>query len=276
MRARRRLITTADDFGLTESVNQAVELAAREGILTSASLMVGAPAFADAVERARRTPSLHVGLHLVVIEGPSVLAPLDIPDLVGADGWFPNDQLRMGVAYYVRPAVRRQLRRELRAQFEAFARTGLALDHANAHKHMHLHPTVGRMMIEIGREFGLQAIRVPAEPPVAGQSLGNRVLRWWCGVLRAQARRAGMVTNDWVMGLSDTGHMTAARVGELLSEVPEGLTEMYFHPATQRDLVLRRLMPAYEHEAEYAALLGTRVPHDISLTNFSAVAAAQA
>jgi hopanoid biosynthesis associated protein HpnK len=269
MAALKKLIVTADDFGLAQGVNEAVELAANEGILTGASLMVGAPAFEDAVARARRTPNLHVGLHLVVIEGPSVLSRDVIPDLVGSDGWFPNDQVRMGVDYFFRPRVRRQLAREIRAQFEKFASTGLPLDHANAHKHMHLHPTVGRMMISIGREFGLRAIRIPAEPSVPGQGLGNRALRWWCRVLRAQAQAAGMRTNDWVMGLSDTGHMTPARVSELLARLPEGLTEMYFHPAIRRDATLERLMPEYEHEAEFSALRSTKVPRDVKLTCFS-------
>ena len=60
--ARKRLIVTADDFGLSREVNEAVEQAHREGILTAASLMVSAPAAADAVARARRLPSLRVGL----------------------------------------------------------------------------------------------------------------------------------------------------------------------------------------------------------------------
>ncbi len=50
------LIITADDFGLHESVNQAVERAHREGVLSAASLMVAAPAAADAIARARAFP----------------------------------------------------------------------------------------------------------------------------------------------------------------------------------------------------------------------------
>ena len=86
-----------------------------------------------------------------MIEGPAVLAPSEIPDLVDANGSFPRDQLGLGIAYFCRPRVRRQLAAEIRAQFAAFVATGLTLDHANAHKHMHLHPTVGRMLIDIGR-----------------------------------------------------------------------------------------------------------------------------
>ena len=240
-------------------------------MLTSASLMVAAPHAADAVARAHAMPKLAVGLHLVVIEGTPVLPPDANPDLIGADGRFPSGQLQLGIDYFFRPYIRRQLAAEIRAQFEAFRATGLTLDHANAHKHMHLHPTVGRMMIEIGREYGLRAIRVPAEPPMAGgprQNLGDRALRRWCGVLRGQARRAGLLVNDQVLGLGWTGHMTPARTRSLLHALPPGLTEMYFHPAVERDGLLRRLMPEYEHMAELAALLQARPPSDVALTTY--------
>jgi hopanoid biosynthesis associated protein HpnK len=257
----KRVTFSADDFGLTPAVNEAVERAHRDGILNQASLMVAGPAAEDAVRRARAMPSLRVGLHLVVIEGPAVSPAAAIPDLVDGDGQFPSDQARLGFRYFFRPAARRQLAAEIRAQFAAFAATGLTLDHANAHKHMHLHPTVGRLMIEIGREFGLRAVRVPAEPPATLAMLGTRVgvadraLYWWTRVLRHQARAAGMTTNDHCFGLEWSGHMTRERVGRLLDNLPEGTSEIYFHPATERDSVLTRLMPDYEHTAELATLL---------------------
>ncbi len=215
---QRRVVFTADDFGLSDGVNEAVERAHRDGILNAASLMVAGPAAADAVRRAHALPSLRVGLHLVVIEGPSVLRPADIPDLVDARGEFASDQFRLGLNYFFRPRVRRQLAAEIRAQFAAFASTGLTLDHANAHKHMHLHPTVGRLMIGIGREFGLRALRVPAEPPAVLARCGTRVglgghaLYHWTRLLRRQARVAGIATNDHCFGLVWSGHMTVERV----------------------------------------------------------------
>ena len=170
----RRITFTADDFGLSEAVNEGVERAHREGVLDAASLMVGAPAAADAVARAKRMPGLRVGLHLVAVEGPAVLPPAAIPALVGADGWFPSDQAGLGVRFFFLPWVRRQLAREIRAQFEAVAATGLPLAHADAHKHMHLHPTVGRLLMETGREFGLRRVRVPAEPPGVKRAISTR------------------------------------------------------------------------------------------------------
>src|SRR5258708_6495406 len=160
----RRLIVTADDFGRDLAINEAVEAASRDGILCGASLMVAAPAAADAVARAHRLPGLRVGLHLVLTDGSPVLPPGEVRGLVGPDGRFDDNQIRAGLRYFFVPGVRRQLAAEIRAQFEAFRATGLALDHVNAHQHMHLHPTVARLIVEIGRAYGMRAVRLPAEP----------------------------------------------------------------------------------------------------------------
>ena len=226
---------------------------------TPARLWGGAPAAADAVARARRLPQLRVGLHLVVVEGAATLphgqaAPLTDP----ATNWFPSNQVALGVRYFVSPAARRALASETRAQFEAFAATGLPLDHANAHKHMHLHPTVAGALIRIGRDFGLPAVRVPSEPALPGLA-ANPALRHWSRFLRARVRAAGLRCTDHCFGLAWSGRMTAARVGSLLRHLPAGSSEIYFHPAIGRDGTLDRLMPDYGHEAELAALLDAGV-----------------
>jgi chitin disaccharide deacetylase len=261
----RTVTFSADDFGLSESVNEGIEKAHRHGILQAASLMVAAPAAADAVRRARANPSLRVGLHLVVIEGPAALPHSQIPGLVDPNGQFPSGQLRLGLNYVFRPRIRRQLLAEIREQFAAFAATGLTLDHANAHKHMHMHPTVGAMMLRAGAEHGLRRIRIPAEPPSVlarcgtAATMGERLLYHWTHLLRRQARHAGVATNDHCFGLAWSGHMTGERIRRLMLHLPDGDSEIYFHPAARRDKVLDRLMPTYEHEAELAALLDASV-----------------
>ena len=158
------LIVTADDFGIAAEVNEAVEEACRNGILTAASLMVGGAAAEDAIARARRLPGLKVGLHLVLVEGRPVLPAADIPDLVAPDGSFRTDMVQAGIDIFFRPKVRRQLAAEIAAQFAKFRDTGLPLDHVNAHKHFHLHPTIAGLIIEIGQSFGMTAARIPKEP----------------------------------------------------------------------------------------------------------------
>lgn len=249
--ARPRLIVTADDFGLHPAVNHAVERGYREGVLRAASLMVTAPAVADAVARARHMPGLAVGLHLVLADGAAALPPAAIPDLVDARGRFGDDMLREGVRFFFLPRVRRQLAAEIRAQFEAFAATGLPLDHVNAHKHFHLHPTVLSLMLSIGRDYGLQAVRWPAEPG------SGPWLKPWLALMRRRLRRAGVRSNDHVFGIRHSGGMDEQVLLDVVQGLPPGLSELYLHPATHGELTPS--MAHYRHADELAALLSPRV-----------------
>ena len=253
------LIVTGDDFGLALPVNQAIEIAHREGILSAASLMVGAPAAADAVRRARTLPGLAVGLHLTLVHGRPVLPSHSVPDLVDDDGRFATDLLRAGLRFFFHPRARRQIAAEIRAQFEAFRASGLALDHVNAHCHMHMHPTVLGLIVAIGRDYGLKAVRIPYEPANGDPSLGAAALRAWARLLRRQTALAGLKSNDAVLGLADTGAMTEARVLGLIERMPDGVSEMYFHPATERTAELEQENPGYAYEGELAALLSPKV-----------------
>ena len=253
------LIVTADDFGAAAEINEAVEVGHRTGILTAASLMVTGRSAADAVQRARRAPSLRVGLHLVLVDGRPASPPSAIPDLVGRDGQFRNDMAKVGVEIFLRPKVRRQLALEIGAQFEAFRATGLPLDHVNAHKHFHLHPTISGLIITIGRRFGMRAARVPAEPrsvlalvePGMKAQL-DYLVSPWSAVLRSRFDRAGLLVPQNVFGLAWSGAMTTNRVAALLRRLPLGLNEIYLHPATSDRF--DGAVSGYRHAEEFAAL----------------------
>jgi hopanoid biosynthesis associated protein HpnK len=268
--ALRSLIVCADDFGLDIAVNEAVEEAHRRGILTATSLMVGGPAAADAVARARRLPQLRVGLHLVLVDGRPVLPAGESGGLVGGDGEFDRNPLRAGLRFFFLPPIRRRLSWEIRAQFEAFRATGLSLDHVDGHKHMQLHPSVARLAIEIGRDYGMTAMRVPAEPAAVlraafpGAPYRPPLYRPWAEHLRRRLRRAGIAAADQVFGIAWSGGMTEARVMRLLPHLPEGVSEIYFHPATRRSASLAAAMPGYRLEGELAALLSPAVARRIA------------
>ncbi|QGZ62927.1 hopanoid biosynthesis-associated protein HpnK [Paraburkholderia acidisoli] len=253
-RRARALIFTADDFGLHERVNAAVERAHREGVLDCASLMVAAPAAAEAVAHARRTPGLRVGLHLVLADGAAMLPRARIPALVDAHGRFGAAMVRDGVRFFFLPHVRAQLALEIRAQFEAFAATGLVLDHVNTHKHFHLHPTVLSLILEIGRDYGLRAMRLPNE---AGAPLA---LRPWLARVRARLARAGIAHNDYVVGIANSGAMDEAAMLEALANLPaQGVGEIYCHPALAGEEAITPSMRHYRHADEFAALVSPRV-----------------
>ena len=265
----RRLIVTVDDFGLSLPVNEAIERGHRDGIVTAASLMVAEPAAADAVARAKANPSLGVGLHVVVVAGRPLLPPERIPDLVGPDGLFSSQLARAGVRYFFSRRARRQLDAEIRAQFAAFAATGLPFDHVNAQCHYHLHPTVLGIVLDVARDYGRPPMRIPDEPfapswratreryraRLANAALLSPFMR----AMKARMRASGVAHNDHVFGFNDTGRMTEERVLGYVRELPEGTTEMYFHAATGRWPEIARDLASYRLEDELAALTSPRV-----------------
>jgi len=239
--------------------------------------MVTAPAAADAVTRARRLKSLRVGLHLVLIDGSPVLPPDQLGGLVQPDGRFDDNPLRAGLRFFLMPGARHHLAAEIRAQFEAFRATGLTLDHVNAHKHMHLHPTVARLVVEIGRDYGMRAVRLPAEPADAlrrafpGERRRAGPPGFAVAALRRRLRHAGIAMNDQVFGIAWSGAMVEERILGLLPHLPAGVSELYCHPAAECSPGLAAAMPGYRNTEELAALLSLRVRRRIEELGISLV-----
>ncbi|HEX4584786.1 MAG TPA: hopanoid biosynthesis-associated protein HpnK [Burkholderiaceae bacterium] len=265
----RHLIVTADDFGLDLAINEAVERAYTEGVLTAASLMVGQPAADDAVQRARRLPGLRVGLHVTLTGARPVLAPQQLPDLVDEQGRLPGNLARLGWRLACSACARRQAEQEIHAQFQAFADTGLALDHANAHQHYHMHPFVLDRMLHIGARFGLRAVRVPFEPlwlarsvPASASRAGRLSALGWAlgtGWMRRRLRRAGLACNDVLFGLRCTGRLDEAALCDALEQLPTGVAEVYLHPATRCGPREQSAGVGAHASEEFEALLSARV-----------------
>ncbi len=270
----KSLVVTADDFGASIEVNEAVEIAHRDGILTAASLMVSAEAADDAVQRAHRLPGLGVGLHVVLVEGRPTLPPDRIPDLVDEAGSFRNDMAMVGLRIALSARVRAQLEAEIEAQFGAFDATGLTLDHVNAHKHFHVHPVVGALVMDAAQRHGAKALRVPREDgvPRGSEWLAAPFVR----LLGRRARDRGFVTPDRVHGMRHSGHMTTARVREVIDSMPHGISELYLHPATGDEHEART--KGYAHRAEFDALRSELCRRavtagDVHLCNFASLSA---
>jgi len=175
---------------------------------------------------------------------------------VESSGQFRTDMVRTAIDIFAKPAARAQLLAEVEAQFARFAATGLPLDHVNAHKHFHLHPTIASTILAVGRRYGMKAIRAPIEPKkvlskIEPGSGGIDMTRAWALLVRRRMRAAGMLVPDQVFGLAWTGGLNTARLRGLIANLPDGLTEIYAHPATGP---YPGSAPGYAYVQELAAL----------------------
>lgn len=257
--ALRNLIVTGDDFGLSHEVNQAILLAHRDGILTSASLMVNEPGFVEAVSLARETPTLAVGLHLALSLSSATLPAARLPDLVDAQGRFCRSPARAGWRYFFRTDAPSQLEAEIRAQIEKFLSTGLPLDHVDGHQHLHLHPSVFPILVRVSDEYRIPGLRILRDSLAANVqvdglgALSGAAHRWTFGLLAVRARRAlrdrPVVTPDRVIGFLQDGRLVGSRLRALLGTVGDGVTEVYCHPS------LRDASPDRQCRREFEALV---------------------
>jgi len=242
MAIAQRIIVTADDFGRSAGINAAVIRAHREGVLTSASLMVAGDAVGEAVALAQKTPTLAVGLHLVVIGGPVTLPPREIPHLVNSSGHFPDDPVQVGLRYFLSRTHQEELAQELAAQFERFVATGLPLSHVDGHFHMHVHPTVFKLLLPLAEQYGARGLRLPRDDfwfalsydrqragQKAGWAIAYALLCRWC---LGRLRNHRLAVTHRVYGLMQTGQMQEAYVVNLLRRLEVPTAELYFHPTT--------------------------------------------
>lgn len=266
----RRLIVAADDFGMSPAVNAGILRAHREGILTEASLMMRGAAVTEAVALARATPTLGVGLHLTLLQGSCTAPAAELPLLVDGDGRFPDDPVWTGMRYFFTPGARAQIRREIVAQLDAFAATGLPLSHVDGHLTIHMHPIALAVLLDVAPRYGLRALRLPHDPLGAALRWDRRhaprklfegavfggLARW----ARPRLARAGLRHPDRVYGMHQTGCIDEAYLLHLAAMLPSGVSEVYAHPAAAVDAEARRWRPAdYASEAELAALCSPRV-----------------
>ena len=100
---------------------------------------------------------------------------------------------------------------------------------------MHLHPTVNEIVLRVGKDHGVDAVRLPHEPPLPeAMRLGAALfLAPWVRLLRRRLRRAGVRSNDFLFGLHDSGRMRKERMLEILSGLPDGVSEIFCHTGAQ-------------------------------------------
>ncbi len=214
----RVLIINCDDLGMHESVNAAVLEAVQEGVASSASLMVPCPAAGQAMQMLSRTPSVAFGIHLTLTrDGPghrwAPIAPAaHVPSLVDENGLLWTSA---AAPQLLAQARLEDVERELRAQIDVVARSGLTPTHLD----WHVLADGGRrdfldLTMALAHEHGL-AVRVWLEP-------GRRA---------ARGRGLPVVDHDFLDSFVLPVAGKAERYVQALRSLPAGLSEWAVHPA---------------------------------------------
>lgn len=264
---QKRLIVNADDLGLSEEVNRGIIEAHRNGIVTSATLMVTMEAVDHALASIQDS-SLDVGLHIDLSWGRSISLPAEIPSLVDADSRFLGKKqlLKQLLLRKVRP---QDIEKEIFAQVGRFKQTGLTLFHIDVHQHFHGFPVVMKSLAKVAHSENIPFIRFVNEPtfdkPV--NSIMYLMFLFSKQHFPKQSRAA-----DNFLGLALTNRLNADSLLPQLAKIQPGLTELMCHPGYD-DPALNTLSRLQSREAEVEALTSQKVRNiiasqEIILTTF--------
>jgi predicted glycoside hydrolase/deacetylase ChbG (UPF0249 family) len=162
-----KLILHSDDFGLHDSINQAVLQAAGHGVLTSCSLMANGLAAEDAVKKAFEVPDLGVGIHLNILRGRPLSDPEDVPSLVDGNGLFLNSALKLATRSVMKGVSRFEVYQEYRRQVDFMIQKGIVPTHVDSEKHTHLWlPEAAWATGRVMKAFGISKVRFIRETPM--------------------------------------------------------------------------------------------------------------
>lgn len=263
------LIVSADDFGLTARVSEGILEAHGQGVVTSTSVIAVAPAFRSSAKQLRAVSSLGVGAHFTAVgEDPPLLSAREVPSLVDKHGNFwPTWR-----AFLPRAAAHRidpdDLRREFAAQLEAITAEGLVVDHFDTHQHIHLWPSVSRVLLDLGDSNGVHAMRVTrsnARGPV------GVVVRRLARQLEAELRKRHWAWTGAATGLDEAGSLGTAEMVqaiELLASSGAASAEIGSHPGLPDDPERDRYRWNYNWDLEFTALCSNTVRSSIEASGF--------
>jgi predicted glycoside hydrolase/deacetylase ChbG (UPF0249 family) len=240
----RWLVFNADDLGVSRSATLGVIKAHREGVVTSASLAVTTPCYADAVTTCVRTcPDLGIGLHFTLTSGKPVSeanrASL-LTDTRGFLRWrFPS--LFVATALQRRADLLAQVGHELDAQLDKLHADGIRPDHIDSERHVHLIPGIFELVVAAAKRRGIPFVRAGADvgagyfplsrmPGLALRGGFAKSLLLSNLARRAQQHLDGIRTAEQVASFFGSGQMHLAKHSAVNAPVATGGLEVMVHP----------------------------------------------
>ena len=269
----KQVIINADDFGIHESINNGILTGHRHGAISSTTIIAAGEAFDHAVQLAATAPTLGVGVHLTLVSERSVAAPEKVASLVDSEGRLPRlypqflKQLLQGSISLA------HIRCELAAQIEKVLATGMQPTHLDSHQHMHVVPGVIDIVLDLAKQYGIKAMRIPDEPlfffggyrTSAGRFIGRGGLSVLASLARRKAARQGLIVPQHFYGMLAGGHMIEQNLLSIMTQLPAGTSEIMMHPGESDAAMVQHYGWHSNWQAELAAVTGKKLATQLAM-----------
>jgi len=221
------VVVTADDFGRSDSICHAVELAFREGLVTDASLMVNAGSRDLGLEVARRNPGLGIGVHLAFQD----VEPLTNSKFVASLRQLSHSAIFLRLLFAGSSKIG-EVRAEMEAQVKWLVDQGIRPSHINGHNHVHIHPRIRRTVSQLAIKYDIPWKRTPHERNFENVGVARRVqqiaLSFFC-LLTAFVTDHNINIPNQFFGFAVSGQMKLEHLAKYLAKATSGITEIICH-----------------------------------------------
>ena len=275
----KKIIINADDFGIHEAVNRGIVSGYGQGAISSTTIMAVGTSFDHAVALAADHPNLGIGVHLTLVGEYPVAAPNKVASLLDGEGRLPRlypQFLRLLVQGAIQLA---EVRYELEAQICKVVAAGVKPTHLDSHQHMHVVPGVIDIVIDLAKQFGIPALRIPDEPlfffggypSTAGRFVGRGGLSTLARIARRKAKRRRLAMADHFYGMLAGGNMTEPHLLAIIDRLPTGVSEIMMHPGEDDSAMQHQYGWQYNWQAELSAVTGAKLKNRLNERNIELI-----
>lgn len=154
----QKLIVTADDYGMCDVVDKAIDAGIENGIITTTNVMLNMESLCNAKDLRTRYPHISVGIHWNVTTGKPVSDPKEIPTLVDKNGIFWS--IKTFKKRYSKGMISAvDLEKELEAQYDLFEQICGQADYWNTHENSSLNTKSFKVFEKVAKRHGIRATR---------------------------------------------------------------------------------------------------------------------
>ena len=235
-----KVIINADDFGMSETVNDAIIDGCNNGIITAASIMANMPAFDDAVQKLQCVSKIGLAVHLNIIEGKALIPNTSLCDSEG------NFNLSFGqiMLKSFSPEFLKDVENEFRAQIEKVLKFAMP-DNLDSHVHVHAIPAIFNLVCKLAKEYNIPCVRTQYEhlynTPKHAENFSKKhcinfvkvfLLDFFTLINKIFVMKYKLKTNDCVIGVGYTAMMNEQTIdfGLKKHERKKCLLEVICHP----------------------------------------------
>lgn len=174
-----KLIINADDFGLEEDVNEAIDICLKKDSIQRTTLMVNMPYSHDAAVLAHRNQyEKKVGLHINLIEGQPLTESIKKTLLCNKNGNF-NGMFFKKITnrFYINKNTKKAIEQEIEAQIKKYFDMGMLPTHIDSHQHSHVNISILKIVLKLAKKYDFKSIRLARNMPLKKISLTKQIYK---------------------------------------------------------------------------------------------------